>query len=387
MKLNLESRLKDGFSFVKKRINYALLPLTLLAGMYQIADGRTNGDINDDGQVNVLDIQKAVGETLGTIDFDYKSDVNRDGRIDVLDIQNKIQTALGNRAPEQVYDFSGRVVDLETVSDANPTGTGLASATVSLKDFATGIEIMTFPVKNINGDFLLYNIPQGLYRPVLRNQDFIPHMDSPFNFITSLTKDYALVNEYWGPFLSQVTRPLAVMNKINISQFQGVIIYTGVLPWATQSLRPEQVSHIEQIIPELAKFLQVPSLNVEYISSGLDFSNSLNNLPPYKLIYCGDNTMGGGAADIDVDGNHNITRMLARLNPTSSTTPETALEEGIGATGTDDSNLITPAIVNDSPILNNIAGVLQFADYMVSKYMYHPVYGRKAGSINPDTNQ
>ena len=78
---------------------------------------------------------------------------------------------------------------------------------------------------------------------------------------------------------------------------------------------------------------------------------------------------------------------VAYYDDSFSTTPETALEEGIGATGTDDSNLITPAIVNDSPILNNIAGVLQFADYMVSKYMYHPVYGRKAGSINPDTNQ
>ncbi|HLA77060.1 MAG TPA: dockerin type I domain-containing protein, partial [Vicinamibacteria bacterium] len=51
---------------------------------------RPIGDLNDDGQVNVLDVQLCVNVFLGveldpeTVDW---ADVNRDARVDVLDVQ------------------------------------------------------------------------------------------------------------------------------------------------------------------------------------------------------------------------------------------------------------------------------------------------------------
>jgi hypothetical protein len=58
---------------------------------------RGNGDLNDDGQVNVLDVQLCVNVFLGveldpeTVDW---ADVNRDTRVDVLDVQAIVNVAL-----------------------------------------------------------------------------------------------------------------------------------------------------------------------------------------------------------------------------------------------------------------------------------------------------
>jgi len=58
---------------------------------------RPRGDLNDDGQVNVLDVQLCVNVFLGvetdpeTVDW---ADVNRDERVDVLDVQAIVNVAL-----------------------------------------------------------------------------------------------------------------------------------------------------------------------------------------------------------------------------------------------------------------------------------------------------
>jgi len=60
-------------------------------------EARPRGDLNDDGQVNVLDVQLCVNVFLGvesdpeTVDW---ADVNRDGRVDVLDVQAIVNVAL-----------------------------------------------------------------------------------------------------------------------------------------------------------------------------------------------------------------------------------------------------------------------------------------------------
>jgi len=61
------------------------------------SEARPPGDLNGDGDVNVLDVQLCVNVFLGvetdpeTVDW---ADVNRDGRVDVLDVQAIVIAAL-----------------------------------------------------------------------------------------------------------------------------------------------------------------------------------------------------------------------------------------------------------------------------------------------------
>jgi hypothetical protein len=56
------------------------------------------GDLNDDGGVDVLDVQLCVNVFLGTEDDPLvisRADANRDGRVDVLDVLEIVDIVLG----------------------------------------------------------------------------------------------------------------------------------------------------------------------------------------------------------------------------------------------------------------------------------------------------
>ena len=53
------------------------------------------GDINQDGVVNVLDVQKLVNIILGIEPSVGSADVNSDGSVDVLDVQSVVNIILG----------------------------------------------------------------------------------------------------------------------------------------------------------------------------------------------------------------------------------------------------------------------------------------------------
>ena len=80
-------------------------PVTWIAGDVRRVDLRLagvaprKGDVNNDGQINVLDVVRAVNIALGRIrptDEDrYAADVNDDGNVNVLDVVRIVNIALG----------------------------------------------------------------------------------------------------------------------------------------------------------------------------------------------------------------------------------------------------------------------------------------------------
>ena len=219
MKLNLESRLKDGFSFVKKKLNYALLPLTLLTGMYQSPSYASKlGDGNEDSQVNVLDIQSSIGQALGTRPFIPRDDTNRDGITNVLDIQQHIRTALGIDPLQDVYDMTGKIVDLETEN-------GLNNGTITFIDQATGNGHYTFLTKNSLGEFEAYNIPQGEYRFVIDAPGFVTHTSSRYTLDDHFAKDFGLIPGQYETFVHNLLRLPEGRFQKNDSFFSTGILY------------------------------------------------------------------------------------------------------------------------------------------------------------------
>ena len=53
-----------------------------------------SGDLNNDGQVDIYDLQACVNHILGTQDWGDKADVNDDGSVDILDVQGIIKIIL-----------------------------------------------------------------------------------------------------------------------------------------------------------------------------------------------------------------------------------------------------------------------------------------------------
>jgi hypothetical protein len=60
--------------------------------------GSVTCDLNSDGGVNVLDLQRMVNIVLGISSFSSNYDLNKDGKIDVLDIQIINNVVLGLRS-------------------------------------------------------------------------------------------------------------------------------------------------------------------------------------------------------------------------------------------------------------------------------------------------
>jgi hypothetical protein len=55
-----------------------------------------NGDVNNDGVLNVSDVIIVVGMILGTIDSNNLADLNNDGAIDVIDVVMIVNEILNN---------------------------------------------------------------------------------------------------------------------------------------------------------------------------------------------------------------------------------------------------------------------------------------------------
>lgn len=53
-----------------------------------------SGDLNNDGQVDIHDLQACVNHILGTQDWGDKADVNDDGSVDILDVQGIVKIIL-----------------------------------------------------------------------------------------------------------------------------------------------------------------------------------------------------------------------------------------------------------------------------------------------------
>ncbi len=54
-----------------------------------------SGDVNQDGSVNVLDVQACVNDILAVQDYGTAADVNKDGSVNVLDVQAVVNIILG----------------------------------------------------------------------------------------------------------------------------------------------------------------------------------------------------------------------------------------------------------------------------------------------------
>ena len=64
-------------------------------------DESTTGDVNDDGDVNVLDVIQTVNIVLGLVEYDASADINSDGSVDITDVVSIINIILGNDIPRE----------------------------------------------------------------------------------------------------------------------------------------------------------------------------------------------------------------------------------------------------------------------------------------------
>ena len=78
--------------------NRALTPIALLLGLLlatpALAQSRP-GDLDGDDAVNVVDVQRTIGQALGLSPVTPEGDVNGSGAVDVTDVQTVINIALG----------------------------------------------------------------------------------------------------------------------------------------------------------------------------------------------------------------------------------------------------------------------------------------------------
>ena len=54
-----------------------------------------DGDVNQDGETNILDIIATVNIIIGVDDFNELADINQDGIVNILDVVSLIEIVLG----------------------------------------------------------------------------------------------------------------------------------------------------------------------------------------------------------------------------------------------------------------------------------------------------
>ncbi len=64
-------------------------------GAYEYVSSSLTGDVNNDGSVNILDVQACVNHILGIQNYGTRADVNGDGSVNVLDVQAVVNIILG----------------------------------------------------------------------------------------------------------------------------------------------------------------------------------------------------------------------------------------------------------------------------------------------------
>ena len=85
-----------------KQINYSkiLLPILLALFCGNMASANVLGDLNDDGRVDISDINIVINAMLGK--SDVSADVNGDGIVDISDVNKVINIMLGKETVPQI---------------------------------------------------------------------------------------------------------------------------------------------------------------------------------------------------------------------------------------------------------------------------------------------
>jgi hypothetical protein len=77
--------------------------VTLLWLLAPAVFGAGSCDLNSDGQVNVVDVQMGVNQSLGAQPCS-SADINVDGQCNVVDVQLLVNVALGDGCPTQLTE-------------------------------------------------------------------------------------------------------------------------------------------------------------------------------------------------------------------------------------------------------------------------------------------
>ena len=90
--------------------------ISVLGELTDVGGCANAGDVNADGQVNVLDVVEVVAFILGNAAEPDCADYNADGGVDVLDVVAMVSTILGNRGEEASSATFTKTDDLMTMS-------------------------------------------------------------------------------------------------------------------------------------------------------------------------------------------------------------------------------------------------------------------------------
>ncbi len=107
------------------------------------------GDLNGDGDINVLDIQAAIAQVLQHIPQNNLGDLDENGIVDVIDVQNLINTALGSGG--LVQRVIGRLPEIAELLEGNLQAIAVSQDGQTIVvdiDTETGNFSFTLPVKN-----------------------------------------------------------------------------------------------------------------------------------------------------------------------------------------------------------------------------------------------
>jgi len=90
--------------------------ISVLGELTDVGGCANAGDVNADGQVNVLDVVEIVAFILGNATEPDCADYNADGGVDVLDVVAMVSTILGNRGEEASSATFTKTSELMTMS-------------------------------------------------------------------------------------------------------------------------------------------------------------------------------------------------------------------------------------------------------------------------------
>jgi len=90
--------------------------ISVLGELTDVGGCANAGDVNADGQVNVLDVVEVVAYILGNSAEPDCGDYNADGSVDVLDVVAMVSTILGNRGEEASSATFTKTDDVMTMS-------------------------------------------------------------------------------------------------------------------------------------------------------------------------------------------------------------------------------------------------------------------------------
>ena len=106
-----------------RSIAYMLMGVVAVAQVAgPIGYAHLTGDTNGDRKVDILDVQRVLGEVLSDAEGTQATDVNDDGKIDLLDFQSTLFIASSATTPTNdptPEDDSGEATVLKAAPDLN----------------------------------------------------------------------------------------------------------------------------------------------------------------------------------------------------------------------------------------------------------------------------